>query len=114
MIPRPMKIALLVLLAAAIGMGAYVVRLKRHAEQLEARTPDQRPIAPPVAGSKQRVTLLVANDAAAALQREAADGALPHEPEERARALLRALVAPHAANGSPHPPGARARVDSVL
>ncbi len=114
MIPRPMKIALLVLLVAAIGMGAYVVRLKRHAEQLEARAPDQRPIAPPVAGSKQRVTLLVANDAAAALQRESADVALPDEPEERAREVLRALVARYATKGSPHPLGAGADVDSVF
>src|SRR5258706_16423787 len=110
MIPRPMKIALLVLLAAAIGMGAYVVRLKRHAEQLEARTPDQRPIAPPVAGSKQRVTRLVANDAAAALQGEAADVALPDEPEERERELLRALLARQSRKWLPHPLGARPRV----
>src|SRR5438105_108507 len=95
-------------------MGAYVVRLKRNAEQLEARAPDQRPIAPPVAGARQRVTLVVAHDATASLEKESADVALPDDAQERAREVLRALLARYAVKGSPHPLGAGADVDSVF
>ena len=114
MIPRALQITLLLLAVAVLGMGAYVVQLKRRAEQLDSHKADQRPIAPPVAGKSEAVPLFVAYDDAAALRREDTQVALPENSQERARAVLNALLARYAAKDSPHPLGGGAEVESVF
>ena len=114
MIPRSLQITLLLLFAAVLGMGVYVVNLKRRSEQLAATAADQRPVAPPAAGKSERVTLVVAHDAESALRREPADVPLPENSQERARAVLNALLAHYAAKASPHPLAAGAEVESVF
>ncbi len=103
MIPRKLQIAIVLLLVAAIGLGFYGLRLKRHAEQLQQRTTDLRPIAPPVSGPAERVTLWVAYDDPGVLRSEQINAALPTEPSERARHVLNSLLAVYLDKSSPHP-----------
>ena len=56
MTPRA-KIALAVLVILVAAMGYYAFRLKRQAERLPIRAFDTRPIAPPISGPTERVTL---------------------------------------------------------
>jgi len=105
---RRVKIALVVLLAAIVAMGLYAFRLKRQAEKMPMRAADNRPIAPPVAGPTEHVTLYVADDNDGALHKRDASIALPADPSQRARQILRALLADYLEKDSPHPlaPGA--------
>ena len=114
MSPRALQVTLVILLAAVVGMGVDVVHLTRRADQLETRTTDQRPIAPPVAGKNERVTLYVADDANATLQKQTVDLALPENSQERGRAVLNALLSRYAAKDSPHPLHEGGEVDSVF
>jgi len=111
-IPRSLQIAAGLLLVAVFGMGFYVLRTKRRAEMLEART-DQRPVAPPVSGPVGRAVLFVAHDDTATLERRELQIALPTEPAERAREALRAVLAIYQERPSPHAIGAGADVRAV-
>ena len=113
MIPRHLQIAALVLLAVVFAMGLYVVQARRHAEQTETRASDQRPVPPPVAGASERVTLFVAYDEDGVLKRQPTSIALPPERAERARQVLRALLARYTETPSPHPIGAGGDIESV-
>ena len=113
MISRPLQIAILILLLAVFGMGMYVLQTKRRAELSETRAQDQRPIAPPVAGSQANVTIWVARDADGALHSESLQAALPDDHPERERALLRALLGKYETPNSPHPIGAGADIKSL-
>ncbi len=111
---RRVKIALVVLLAAIVGMGLYAFRLKRQAERLPLRAADSRPIAPPVAGPTEHVVLYVANDRDGALHKLDMNIALPADPGQRARQILRALLANYLEKDSPHPLAAGADVKDVF
>jgi spore germination protein GerM len=113
MIPRNLQIAALVLLVAVFGMGVYVLRTKRKSEQIGARPADQRPIALPAAGPTAHVTLYVAYDGEGAIKRREVNIALPPEPAERAREVLRALLAVYQEKPSPHVIGSGADIKSV-
>lgn len=111
---RRVVITLLVLLLAVVGMGVYAFRLKRQAEKLPARAADTRPMAPPVAGPTEHVVLYVADDSDGALHKHDLTIALPTDPGQRARQLLRALLAFYLEKDSPHPLGASADVKGVF
>jgi hypothetical protein len=111
---RRVKLALLVLLAAIVGMGLYAFRLKRQAERLPLPAADTRPIAPPVTGPTEHVILYVADDNDGALHKQDATIALPTEPGQRARQILRALLANYLEKHSPHPLAAGADVNEVF
>ncbi len=113
MISRPLQIAVVVLLLAVFGMGMYVLQTKRRAEQSETHAQDQRPIAPPVAGSEDAVTIWLARDADGSLHSERIHLALSSEAPERAREILHALVGRYQAADSAHPIGAGADVKSI-
>jgi Sporulation and spore germination len=113
-VTRRIKIALLVLLLAIVGMGVYAFRLKRQAEKLPARATDTRPITPPVGGPTEHVVLYVADDNDGALHKHDLTIALPTDPGQRARQLLRALLAFYLEKDSPHPLGAGADVKDVF
>ncbi len=111
---RRVVILLLVLLLAVVGMGVYALRLKHQAERLPVRAADNRPISPPVAGPSEHVVLYVADDADGALHPHDLTIALPTDPGQRARQLLRALLSFYLERDSPHPLGAGADVKDVF
>lgn len=111
MIPRHLLITLVLLLAAVFGLGFYLLHLKGRAE--ERRAADTRPVAPPVSGSKMRVTLFLADDDAGVLREREQEVTLPPEPGLRAREVLRALVAEYQQKNSAHPLPAGADIDDV-
>lgn len=108
------KIALLILLVAVVLMGWYALSLKRRAEQLPVRAADTRPIAPPPSGKSAAVTLYLADDNDGMLHRRSANIALPQEPTERAREVVRAVISAYLEKGSKHPLATGADVDAVF
>jgi len=103
MIPRALTVSLVIMLAAVLGMGLYLRTLKHRAERIHEQPVDMRPVPAPVTGTPERVALFIASDASGGLQREDVDISLPREHSERAREILRALVARYQAKDSPHP-----------
>lgn len=112
--PRHLQVALVLLAVAVCVMGFYALHLKRQAETLPQHAAYQRPLAPPVAGPKQAVTLLVAYDEDGSLRKRETAVALPEEPGARAREILRALVAVYLEKGAPHALAAGADVKDVF
>jgi len=108
------KIVLTLLLAGVVAMGYYVLHLKRQAERLPVRALDTRPITPPISGPTERVTLYVASDRDGMLHRETTAIAVPSDPNERARLILRALFSVYLQKNSPHPIGSAADVKYVF
>ena len=113
MISRHMKIAIAVLALLAIFLAAYNRALKKHAERLQERMVDLRPIAPPVNAPTQAVTVWVAHDDDGVLHPQVVKAALPGEPTQRARQVLRSLFSVYLARRSPHPLGDGSDVDDV-
>lgn len=113
MISRHMKIAIVVLALLAIFLAGYNRALKKHAERLQERVIDLRPIAPPVNAPTQPVTVWVAHDDDGVLHSEIVKAALPDESTQRARQILRALCSVYLAPRSPHPIGEGADVNDV-
>ena len=108
MIPRHVKITAGILLVALLVTGIYVRSLKHHVAQIAPQPAEmQRPVAPPVAGPTEHVTLFIADDQQGLLRREDTSLPLPADPAPRARELLRALIARMDDKDSPHalPPG---------
>jgi spore germination protein GerM len=114
MIPRHLIIGVAVLLIAVLGMSTYVWRMRRHAATLPAVSTDTRPLAPPVAGPTEQVTLFVAHDEDGSLRPQAAQIRLPSGRQERAQELLRSLLALYLEKSSPHPLAPGAEVRSVF
>ena len=114
MISRPLQIAVVVLLLAVFGMGMYLLQTKRRAELSESHAQqDQRPIAPPVAGAEQAVTMWVARDADGSLHSERVEAALPVDHPERERALVRALLGRYETAASQHRIGDGADIKAI-
>lgn len=103
MIPRSFYIAVSVLLAAALGMSVYVWHMRGRAAATPVASSDRRPVAPPVAGPTEQVSLFVAYDDVGVLHAQFARIALPSVRQERAEELLRALLAIYLDKSSPHP-----------
>jgi len=111
---RALTIGTGLLLAAVLVMGAYLYSLRRH-EQARAQTlPDTRPISAPVTGPPSRVTLYVANDDPGAVRPEKVSIALPTDPAERGREILRALVGEYVKRPSAHELPASADIKDVF
>jgi spore germination protein GerM len=111
MIPRHLIIGLAVLLIAVIGMGLYALRMRRTAAAIPAVSVDTRPIAAPVAGPTEQITLFVAHDEDGSLRAQGARIPLPSGRQQRAEELLRALLTLYLDKSSPHvlAPGADIR-----
>lgn len=110
MIPRHLKIGVALMLAVALGMGIYLWRMRGRAQQT-GPTAQYAPVAPPVTGPTEQVTLYVADDNPGVLRAQGARIPLPSGRQERAEELLRALLAIYLDKSSPHPlaPGAEVR-----
>ncbi len=111
---RRSRIALTILAFAIAIMGYYALRLKRQAERLPVRVIDTRPIAPPIAGNTEHLTLFVADDRDGLLHRRDTAIALPRDPSLRAREIVRALLSVYLERDSSHPLGSGADVKNVF
>jgi len=113
MIPRHLLIAMAVLLVAVLGLGFYALHMREVVIATPVASTDTRPLAPPVAGPTERVTLFVAYDDDGSLHAISAQIPLPSGRQQRAEELLRALVSLYLDKSSPHVLGAGADVRSV-
>jgi hypothetical protein len=113
-IPRHFLIGIIVLLVAAAGLSVYAWKVHKSAKPTSSTNADKRPLAPPVAGPTEQVTLFVAHDEDGTLRAEAANIPMPTGRQERAEELLRALVSIYLDKSSPHVLGAGADVKSVF
>ena len=105
MIPRHLIIAVAILLAITLGMGFYVVRMRARVDRTEVSAANTQPVAPPVSGSSEQVTLYVAYDDAGVLRPKSVRITLPTGRQERAGEILRALLTLYLDKFSPHPLG---------
>ena len=112
MIPRQLQIAAAVLVIAALGLGGYVWRLKRHASHAP-QIEEPAHVAPPVTGPKEDVTLYVAYDNPGTLVPRSATIALPQGRQERAQEVLQALLARYREEDSSHPIPAGSEIRNV-
>jgi hypothetical protein len=112
MIPRHLVIGVVAMLAVALGMSVYVWRMRGRVAEA-ALTSYTRPVAPPVSGPTEQVTLYVAYDDRGVLQAQPARIPLPAGRQERAQELLRALLGLYLDKSSSHPLGAGAEVRDV-
>jgi sporulation and spore germination protein len=102
MIPRHFFITVSVLFAAVLGMGLYAWHMRGRAAATPVAATDTRPVAPPVAGPTEPVTLFVAYDDIGVLRAQSAQIPMPSVRQERAEELLRALFALYLGKSSPH------------
>ena len=111
MIPRHLTIGVTVMLAVALAMSLYVWQMRRRVQQSEPLAAYTHPVAAPVQGPTEQVTLYVAYDDPGVLRAQAANIPLPAGRQERAQELLRALIALYLDKSSSHPlgPGAELR-----
>ena len=102
MIPRHFFITVSVLFAAVLSMGLYAWHMRGRAAATPVASTDTRPVAPPVAGPTEPVTLFVAYDDIGVLRAQSAQIPMPSVRQERAEELLRALFALYLGKSSPH------------
>jgi hypothetical protein len=112
MIPRHLVIGTAVMLAVALAMSVYLWRMRGRVPHV-APAAYSGPIAPPVSGPTEQVTLYVADDESGMLRAQAARIPLPAGRQERAQELLRALLGLYLDKVSPHPLGPSAEVRDV-
>ena len=114
MIPRYAQITLALVLTGIFGIGFYMVHLKHQAQQSLAAPDSDRPLAAPISGPPQEITLYIAYDGDGVMRQRAASAALPAEPSARAREVLRALLAEYVQKNSSHPMAEGADVSEVF
>ena len=113
MIARHVQITLTLLLVAIVAIGLYLYRLQRETEEEMRRASDIRSVAPPVSGPKSRITLAIAYDEDGVFRQRPAQAALPADPAQRSREILRALFSEYMQKPSPHPLAAGSDVKDV-
>ena len=111
-IPRNMLITAAFLLACVFAMGFYVLHLKRQSEEASSRIQLQS-LAPRATGPQERVTVFIAYDDEGVIREETDSVPESNEPSERAREVLRALLARYIEKPSPHPLGAGSEIKDV-
>lgn len=115
MIPRHLVIAMAILVIAALGLSLYALHVRKAERAATAVAPsDTRPLAPPLAGPTENVTLFVAHDDDGTLRPEAAQVPMSSGRQQRAEELLRALVTLYLDKNSPHVLGPGSEVRSVF
>jgi hypothetical protein len=111
MIPRHLILGAVVMILLALGMSFYAWHMRGGASQPE--TASTQPVAPPVSGPTEAVTLYVAYDDGGILRAQSARIPLPAGRQERAEELLRALLNIYLDKSSPHVLAAGSEVRDV-
>jgi len=110
---RRILVMLAILAVIAVALGFYALHLKRRVARDEQAAAEQIALTPLGNGPPEPVTLYVANDSDGTLRKTQLSVALPVERSERARAVLRTLMAQYLKSPSPHPIGPASDVRSV-
>ena len=113
MIPRHLMIGVSAMLALALGMSVYVWHMRGRVRQAETQPEFSHPVAAPVQGPTEQVTVFVAYDEPGVLRAQAASIPLPAGRQERAQELLRALLGLYLDKSSSHPLGPGSEVREV-
>jgi hypothetical protein len=108
-----LQIALLLLVLVILGMSYYALKLKQKAEHVEQVSQAARPALTSTTGPKELVQVFVAYDEDLTLRPRQIQAAKATQPDERARAALRALVDFYTDKQSPHPLGQGADINAV-
>src|SRR3979411_254836 len=112
MIPRHLLIGVTALLLLVVSMGVYLRQMRRQAVGLESPA-SAFPVAAPVSGPTEAVTLYVADAAAGILRARPAQIPLPGGRQQRAEELLRALLRICQQPGAAHPMAPAADIRSI-
>jgi hypothetical protein len=99
-IPRQLLIGVTVMLLAVMGMTFYAWRMRGRVKT--ENTAISRPVAAPVSGPTEQVTLFVAYDQSSSLRAQSTRIPLPAGRQERAEELLQALLRLYLDRSSPH------------
>jgi hypothetical protein len=114
MIPRHFVISAAIMFAVALGMSFYVWHMRGRARQTQpAAAADNLPIAAPVSGPTEQVTLYVANDQTGELRARSARIPLPAGRQAHAEEVLRALLTLYLDKNSSHHLGAGSEVRNI-
>jgi len=113
MIPRHLIIGVTILLAITLGMGVYAWRMRSRVDRGEFSAANAQPVAPPVSGATEQVTLYVAYDDTGVLRPKAVRIPLPNGRQERAAEMLHALLNLYLDKFSPHPLAASSEIRDV-
>lgn len=111
---RPIVIMFAILAAVAVGLGFYALHLKRKVARDEQAASDQAAVTPQGNGPPETITLYVANDSDGTLGKTQVNVPMPVERSERARAVLRTLLAQYLKSNSSHPVGKDSDVRQVF
>jgi len=114
MIPRHLVIGTAAMLVIALGAAGYAWHLRRQISSQPAPAELSRPALPPSQGPTEQVTLWVAEDDPGILRPRTAMIPMPGARQERAEALMRALLNIYTHEGSPHPIVPTAEVRTVF
>ncbi len=112
--PRHLLIAIVVLVAAVLGLTVYAWHMRTVATTTPVASVDTRSLAPPVAGTTERVVLYIAHDDDGSLRPASAQIPMPSGRQQRAEELLRALLSIYLDKSSPHVLGEGADVRAVF
>lgn len=110
---RQLFLATAMLFAIAVGMSLYAWQLRRRAAQNPAPVAAVKPVAPPVSGPMEKVTVWVAYDDPGNLRARTVSIPLAAGRQERALELMRALLDIYSDKNSPHPLAAGAEIHDV-
>ncbi len=102
MIPRSILITIALMLAAVLGTGLYMLHLEQREVEKAQRTADSRPVSAPIAGPTETIRLSIAYDDDGVLRQQEVNAALPQAPADRAREILRLLLAEYMKKPSSH------------
>ena len=112
---RPLVIMFVVLTLVAGGLAIYARHLRNRVALEEQRLALQpKVVLPPAGGPTSPVSLYVAYDSEGSLHRVQDNVALPEERSERARAILRALLARYGQESSQHAIGTSSDILDVF
>jgi hypothetical protein len=102
---RRILVMFAVLALVAVALGFYALHLRHRVVGDEQAAEQSQPVTPLGNGPPEAVTLYVANDGDGTLRKTQVNVGLPQERSERARAVLRTLLAQYLKPASPHPIG---------
>lgn len=114
MIPRHLLITVSIVIAGVLAMGFYGLHLKHRAEELEQTANTGKPVAPPVSGNADTVSIQVADDGDGTINRQTVRAVLPSAPDQRAKEILRLLFAAYQRKRATHHLSSAADVRAVF
>lgn len=113
MIPRHLIFGVVVLLVVALGMSMYVWRVRGRVDRVPTPETNVQPVAPPVSGATEQVTIYVAYDDVGVVRPKLVRITLPVGRQERAAEILRSLINLYEDRFSPHPLAAGSEIRDI-